>query len=50
MTQEKKEVAIKGSIEAGKVESKKTYIKPEMKAHEPLERSATTVYYYYYYV
>ena len=50
MKQDKNEVAIERAVEAGKVEGKKTYIKPAMKEHEPLERSATTVYYYYYYI
>lgn len=46
MKQENNEVLVREEV-AGRSESKKAYIKPEMKAHEPLERSATVVYYYY---
>ena len=35
------------SVQLEGKKAKKAYVKPEMKAQEPLERATTTVYYYY---
>lgn len=43
----KNEKEIQVSTVSTTVAGKKAYIKPEMKAQEPLERATTTVYYYY---